>query len=157
MNSYFPDLKDLIEQIKNNVQNEQLNSILGTISSQVGTISNELSSDLPRLEEFLESQMQSYKTTEAEAEAKAKAEADAKAYADGLISTEITRSDAKAKELAEKTVLLFGRGILENGDLHEYYDPENGNGVNNLGFQNWNLLVNNMIAELEGKYTIFEF
>lgn len=63
---------------------------------------------------------------------------------------------AEAKELAEKTVLLFGRGILENGDLHEYYDPENGNGVNNLGFQNWNLLVNNMIAWLEGRYMLHE-
>lgn len=62
----------------------------------------------------------------------------------------------EAKELAMKTISLFGRDVLENGDLHEYYDPETGEGVNNLGFQNWNLLVNNMIAWLEGRETLHE-
>lgn len=63
---------------------------------------------------------------------------------------------AQAKELAMKTITLFGRDLLENGDLHEYYDPETGVGINNLGFQNWNLLVNNMIAWLEGRETLCE-
>lgn len=50
-----------------------------------------------------------------------------------------------AKELALKTIKLFGQDIEKNGQLHEYYDPETGEGVNNPGFQNWNLLVLNMM------------
>ncbi len=64
--------------------------------------------------------------------------------------------EKEAIELAEKTIALFGRDIRENGDLHEYYHPETGEGVNNLGFQNWNLLVNNMIAWLEGREMLHE-
>lgn len=50
-----------------------------------------------------------------------------------------------ARELAEKTITLFGQDIEKNGELHEYYDPDTGVGVNNPGFQNWNLLALNMI------------
>lgn len=50
-----------------------------------------------------------------------------------------------AKELAEKTITLFGKDIEENGEPHEYYDPETGVGINNPGFQNWNLLSIKMI------------
>ncbi len=50
----------------------------------------------------------------------------------------------EARELAEKTVTLFGRDVEENGEFHEYYDPETGVGVNNKGFQSWNFLVYNM-------------
>ena len=46
------------------------------------------------------------------------------------------------KELAEKTITLFGEDLVKTGDLHEYYHPNTGDGVNNPGFQNWNLLVN---------------
>ena len=53
--------------------------------------------------------------------------------------------EKEAFDLAVKTITLFGRDIEENGVLHEYYDPETGLGVNNPGFQNWNLLVLNMI------------
>ena len=53
-----------------------------------------------------------------------------------------------AKELAEKTVTLFGRDVEESGQLHEYYDPESGDGVNHPGFQNWNLLSLNMLEWL---------
>lgn len=45
-----------------------------------------------------------------------------------------------AKELAEKTLKLFGEDLEKNGDLHEYYDPESGEPIMNPGFQNWNLL-----------------
>lgn len=54
----------------------------------------------------------------------------------------------EAKELAEKTILMFGKDIEKNGEMHEYYDPETGEGVNNPGFQNWNLLSLNMLAWL---------
>lgn len=46
-----------------------------------------------------------------------------------------------ARSLAEKTVTLFGRDIERCGQMHEYYDPDTGEGVNNQGFQSWNLLV----------------
>lgn len=65
--------------------------------------------------------------------------------------------DEEAKTLAEKTIKLFGKDLLQTGDLHEYYNPDTGEGVNNPGFQNWNLLVNNMIARIEGRKTAEEF
>lgn len=54
----------------------------------------------------------------------------------------------EARELAIKTVNLFGRDVKENGEFHEYYDPETGEGVNNPGFQSWNLLVLNVVEWL---------
>jgi putative isomerase len=63
----------------------------------------------------------------------------------------------EAKELAEKTVRLFGRDIERFGALHEYYLPDNGEPVLNRGFQNWNYLVLNMIAWLENNEVIEEF
>lgn len=65
--------------------------------------------------------------------------------------------DNDARELARKTVLLFGRDFERFGALHEYYQPENGEPILNRGFQNWNYLVLNMIAWLEGKETVAEF
>jgi putative isomerase len=46
----------------------------------------------------------------------------------------------EAKELAEKSVKLFAQDIEKTGELHEYYDPESGEPINNPDFQNWNLL-----------------
>jgi putative isomerase len=63
----------------------------------------------------------------------------------------------EAKELAEKTVVLFGRDFEKNGALHEYYEPETGEPILNKGFQNWNYLVMNMMAWLEGRDVIEEF
>jgi len=57
--------------------------------------------------------------------------------------------EAEARELAEKTVWLFGRDMERCGALHEYYQPD-GEPLLNPGFQNWNHLVLNMIAWLEG-------
>ena len=63
----------------------------------------------------------------------------------------------QAEWLAKVTIDLFGKDIEENGEMHEYYDPDSGAGVNNSGFQSWNLLVNNMIAWVEGRKCIEEF
>ncbi len=63
----------------------------------------------------------------------------------------------EAAEIAEKTIMLFGEDIEKCGELHEYYDPETGVGVNNPGFQNWNLLALNMIAYLDKKERVIEF
>lgn len=63
----------------------------------------------------------------------------------------------EAEMLAEKTIRMFGKDIADCGELHEYYHPDTGEGVYNPGFQNWNLLVNNMIAEMEGRPVVTEF
>ena len=65
--------------------------------------------------------------------------------------------DKEATALAEATVSLLGRDIEGCGEMHEYYHPDTGAGVHNQGFQSWNLLVNNMLADLEGRKTIVEF
>ena len=57
----------------------------------------------------------------------------------------------EAKELAEKTITLFGKDLEKNGEFHEYYDPETGEGVNNPGFQNRNLLVILMMEMYENE------
>ena len=64
---------------------------------------------------------------------------------------------AEAREMAEKTIALFGRDFERFGALHEYYQPENGEPILNRGFQNWNYLVLNMINWLEGKPAVWEF
>ena len=63
----------------------------------------------------------------------------------------------EAKELASKTILLFGRDFEKSGALHEYYEPETGEPLLNKGFQNWNYLVLNMIAWMEGEPVVEEF
>ena len=63
----------------------------------------------------------------------------------------------EATELAEKTVLMFERDLADCGQLHEYYDPETAEPVNNIGFQSWNLLAVNMKAWLEGDTPVSEF
>jgi len=63
----------------------------------------------------------------------------------------------EAKELATKTITLFGKDFEKNGALHEYYEPETGEPLLNKGFQNWNYLVLNMTAWMEGKPVVEEF
>lgn len=65
--------------------------------------------------------------------------------------------DMEAKEIAVKTIILFGKDIEKNGTLHEYYNPDNGEPILHPGFQNWNYLVLNMIAWMEGRPVIEEF
>lgn len=62
-----------------------------------------------------------------------------------------------ARELAEKTVLLFGQDLEQNGCLHEYYHPDNGEPIMTRNFQNWNFLVLQMIAYLENRPIAAEF
>lgn len=63
----------------------------------------------------------------------------------------------EARGLCEKTIRLFGRDIIRFGAMHEYYSPDDGEPVMNPGFQNWNMLVLNMIYWYEGKEHIEEF
>lgn len=50
-----------------------------------------------------------------------------------------------AVSICEKTIKLFADDIAKNGAMHEYYDPDTCEGVHNLGFQSWNLLVAGMV------------
>ncbi len=61
-----------------------------------------------------------------------------------------------AKRLAEQSIRLFGRDIIRTGAMHEYYLPANGEPALNHGFQNWNFLVLQMIAWLEGRELVLE-
>lgn len=63
----------------------------------------------------------------------------------------------EAKDLACKTITLFGKDYQENGALHEYYEPDTGEPILNKGFQNWNYLVLNMIDWVETGKQIEEF
>jgi putative isomerase len=63
----------------------------------------------------------------------------------------------EAKELAQKTVCLFGRDLERFGEFHEFYEPENGEPIMNRGYQSWNYLVINMLVWLQGKPVISEF
>lgn len=65
--------------------------------------------------------------------------------------------DDDGRDLAEKTVKLFGSDLKRFGDFHESYQPDNGEPLVNKGFQSWNLLVLNMLAWLEGRPVIREF
>ncbi len=62
----------------------------------------------------------------------------------------------ESRDLAEKTIVLFGRDIQRFGAMHECYEPETGEPILNRGFQSWNLLVLNMINWLEGRPVIEE-
>lgn len=63
----------------------------------------------------------------------------------------------EARDLAEKTVALFGRDLETTGSLHEYYHPDSGEPIVTRGFQNWNFLVLNMIAWLDGRVMVAEY
>lgn len=52
----------------------------------------------------------------------------------------------ETRELAITTIHLFGEGLKKNGQLHEYHDPDSGEGLINIGFQNWNYLWLPMIV-----------
>lgn len=63
----------------------------------------------------------------------------------------------EAREIGWKTIALFGKDYEKFGALHEYYEPETGEPLLNKGFQNWNYLVLNICAYMEGKPQIKEF
>ncbi len=65
--------------------------------------------------------------------------------------------DKEAKDMALKTIMLFGNDYQKNGALHEYYEPDTGEPILNKGFQNWNYLVLNMINWVDGGKAVEEF
>ncbi len=67
LQSYLPSLDQELSAIRANVQNAEINSLLGTIAEQFNSVKATLSTELPKLEEFLDSQMKEYDTSEEEA------------------------------------------------------------------------------------------
>lgn len=65
--------------------------------------------------------------------------------------------DDDARELAEKTIRLFGRDLETSGALHEFYHPDTGEPIMTKEFQNWNFLVLTMIAWLQDRVVVTEF
>lgn len=65
--------------------------------------------------------------------------------------------ETEARQMAEKTISLFGEDLRKSGTLHEYYDPDTAAPIINPGFQNWNYLVLNMLAWVEGRNVVKEF
>ena len=65
--------------------------------------------------------------------------------------------EEEAADLARRTANLFEKDLKETGTFHEFYDPDRGVGIRTPDFQNWNCLVLNMIAFLEGRGQITEF
>ena len=63
----------------------------------------------------------------------------------------------EAVALAETLVEVIGKDLENCGEMHEYYHCDTGEGIHGQGFQSWNLLINNMIAYLEGRVAIEEF
>lgn len=63
----------------------------------------------------------------------------------------------EARELGQKTVRLLENDLASCGQMHEYYNPENGEPIMNPGFQNWNLLTLNMQAWINGETVVEEF
>lgn len=62
-----------------------------------------------------------------------------------------------ARELAERTVAMFGRDLATTGCLHEFYHPDTGEPIMTRNFQNWNFLVLNMIAYLDDRVAVAEY
>ncbi len=65
--------------------------------------------------------------------------------------------EKEARALALATIRLFGRDVERFGAMHENYIPETGEPILNRGFQNWNYLVLNMLAWIEGRDVAMEF
>ncbi|MFI5913269.1 MGH1-like glycoside hydrolase domain-containing protein [Dactylosporangium sp. NPDC051541] len=65
--------------------------------------------------------------------------------------------DDDARDLAGKTVRLFGRDLETTGCLHEFYHPDSGEPIMTRNFQNWNFLVLQMIAWLDDRPMVTEF
>ncbi|MBO6239718.1 MAG: trehalase / alfa-L-rhamnosidase / mannosyl oligosaccharide glucosidase [Butyrivibrio sp.] len=54
----------------------------------------------------------------------------------------------EAEDMCKKSVKLLAKDIKDSGQMHEYYNPFNGEPVMNGGFINWNILALNMLDEM---------
>lgn len=53
----------------------------------------------------------------------------------------------QARAILTGTLELLARDLRSTGTLHEYYDPDTGEGITGAGFLNWNLLATTMYRE----------
>lgn len=66
LNNYLPELESELNAINSNVQGDQIHSIIGNINQQFASVKSSLSTEFPKLENFLETQMTSYSQNEDE-------------------------------------------------------------------------------------------
>ena len=64
MQNYLPELESELNLINYNVKGEEIHNIINTILSQFQGVKLILSTDLPKLEQFLEQQLKSYTHSE---------------------------------------------------------------------------------------------
>lgn len=69
LNNYVPALETELQGVYNNVQNTEVRGLINTINEKISTITTSLKTELPRLEEFLDTQISSYQMSVDEAEA----------------------------------------------------------------------------------------
>ncbi len=63
----------------------------------------------------------------------------------------------EAEIICKKTLRLLGEDLKKSGELHEYYSPETGAPVMSAGFLNWNMLAINMVQELDGTFSVYDY
>lgn len=63
-NTHFPKVKNLLEEIKANVHNGQINILLNGAANKLDSISSNLKNDLNKVTEFIEMQMTAYRASE---------------------------------------------------------------------------------------------
>ena len=64
LHNYLPELESQLNLINYNVKGDEINSIINSILSQFQGVKSSLSTDLPKLEQFLEQQLKSYTQSE---------------------------------------------------------------------------------------------
>lgn len=64
----LPELESELNAINSNVKGDEINPIINTILSQYQSVKSSLSTEMPKLEAFLEQQLKSYTQTEEELE-----------------------------------------------------------------------------------------
>ena len=64
LKKYLPELETELDLINNNIKGNEINRIINTILSQFQEVKSTLTTELPKLEEFLDQQLQSYTQTE---------------------------------------------------------------------------------------------
>lgn len=96
LNNYLPELETELNSINSNGQGDELHSIINTINQQFASVKSELSTALPKLENFLESQMTSYGQTEEELDAELTAVLQKMALLSGEGSSDLDSNSQKA-------------------------------------------------------------
>ena len=103
INNYIPALESELQAIYGNIQNAEVRGIINTINEKISTITSSLKSELPRLEEFLDTQITSYQLSVDEAEAALTAAVSKMATISGATFNEAASSNTSEDESTAET------------------------------------------------------